>query len=114
MALPVGFGLRYAINTQWRVSLQTGYRFTTTDYLDDVSGVNYNPTDLELAYGKKSVQYANPGLTESWWGEGNQRGDSTDRDGYMFAQLQFSYKLVKKKKYGRGSRIKTRKSMPSF
>ncbi len=113
MALPIGFGLRYAINTQWRIGLQAGYRFTTTDYLDDVSGVGFDASDLEKANPGSSA-YANPGLTPRYWEEGQQRGDATDRDGYMFAQFQVHYKLVKKKKYGRGSRIKTRKSMPSF
>lgn len=114
LAFPVGIGFRYSINTQWRLGLQGGYRFTTTDYLDDVSGVGYNTDELSKAYGAESAEYANRGLTEEWWGPGQQRGDPTDRDGYMFLQLQINYKLVKKKKYGRGSRIKTRRSMPSF
>ncbi|MBL4653288.1 MAG: hypothetical protein JKY53_10560 [Flavobacteriales bacterium] len=114
LAFPVGLGFRYSINTQWRISLQGGYRFTTTDYLDDVSTVGYNPDELEIAYGPQSPTYANRGLTKGWWGEGQQRGDPTDRDGYMFLQLQINYKILKRRKYGRGSRIKTRRSMPSF
>tara|TARA_B110000467_G_C18273211_1_gene453750 strand:+ start:140 stop:1081 length:942 start_codon:yes stop_codon:yes gene_type:complete len=115
VAIPVGMGFRYAINTQWRLSLQGGYRFTTTDYLDDVSGTYYNESDLTSAYGQASAEAANPALNPSTFQyPGAQRGDPNDRDGYMFAQLQLNYKLVKKNKYGRGKKIKRRRSMPSF
>lgn len=115
LAFPFGMGFRYAINTQWRVSLQGGYRFTTTDYLDDVSGTYYNESDLISAYGQASSEAANPALNPSTFQyPGAQRGNPSDRDGYMFVQLQLNYKLVKKNTYGGGKKIKRRRSMPSF
>lgn len=36
-AIPVGFGLRYKINPKFDIAAELGFRFTTTDYLDDVS-----------------------------------------------------------------------------
>jgi hypothetical protein len=36
-AIPLGFGLRYKINPRFDVAAELGFRFTTTDYLDDVS-----------------------------------------------------------------------------
>lgn len=115
MAFPIGMGIRYAITKGWILSLQAGYRFTTTDYLDDVSGTYYNESDLITAYGKPTAEAANPALNPATFSyPGAQRGDPTDRDGYMFVQLQLNYKLVKKNKYGQGKRVKTRRSMPSF
>jgi hypothetical protein len=43
IAFPVGLGIRYKINPKIDIGLEIAYRFTTTDYLDDVSG---NYTDL--------------------------------------------------------------------
>ena len=36
-AIPVGVGLRYKINQKFDIAAELGFRFTTTDYLDDVS-----------------------------------------------------------------------------
>ena len=42
--LPViaGFGIKKAFNSQGGIKLEAGYRFTNTDYLDDVSDVYYD------------------------------------------------------------------------
>ncbi len=39
-AIPLGIGLRYKINNRFDVSAELGFRFTFTDYLDDLAG-NY-------------------------------------------------------------------------
>ncbi len=39
-AIPVGIGLRYKINARFDISAELGFRFTSTDYLDDLHG-NY-------------------------------------------------------------------------
>lgn len=36
-AIPAGVGLRYKINPKFDIAAELGFRFTTTDYLDDVS-----------------------------------------------------------------------------
>lgn len=38
LAIPVGFGVRYKINPKFDIAAELGFRFTTSDYLDDVSG----------------------------------------------------------------------------
>lgn len=45
IAFPVGLGLRYKINSRMDIGLEIAYRFTFTDYLDDVSGLY---TDLAV------------------------------------------------------------------
>lgn len=38
--IPLGLGVRFMLNPFFNVSLEAGYRFTFTDYLDDVSTVH--------------------------------------------------------------------------
>lgn len=40
MAIPVGFGMRYRLNDNFTIGGELGFRYTFTDYLDDVGG-NY-------------------------------------------------------------------------
>lgn len=40
MSFPVGFGLRYRLNEDVDLGFEVGYRYTTSDYLDDVAS-NY-------------------------------------------------------------------------
>ena len=47
LAIPVGFGVRYKIHPKWDVSAEVGFRFTTTDYLDDVAGNYADPAVLK-------------------------------------------------------------------
>ena len=95
IALPVGLGLKYAIDKQWSIGLEVGVRYTFTDYLDDVS-TEYvdksNESDL--------VQYlSNPALNNegqtSWTLPGQQRGSSQANDSYVFAILSVNYKLLR-------------------
>ncbi|MCU0389810.1 MAG: hypothetical protein MUE81_01700 [Thermoflexibacter sp.] len=37
IAFPLGFGLRYKLSSRWDIAFEVSYRFTLTDYLDDVS-----------------------------------------------------------------------------
>lgn len=38
LAIPIGIGVRYKINDRFDVGAELGFRFTFTDYLDDVAG----------------------------------------------------------------------------
>ncbi|HWZ22903.1 MAG TPA: DUF6089 family protein [Cytophagaceae bacterium] len=51
IALPIGLGLRYKLAPQWDLAFEIGWRFTTTDYLDDVSGKYPDPQALYNATG---------------------------------------------------------------
>ena len=42
MCIPMGIGLKKAFNGNGGIKLEFGFRFTNTDYLDDVSGNYYN------------------------------------------------------------------------
>mgnify|MGYP003887784785 CR=1 FL=1 len=56
VAFPIGFGLRYKVNPKFDISAELGFRFTNSDYLDDVSQMDYpdpstfaEPTGMELS-----------------------------------------------------------------
>ncbi|QKZ15238.1 DUF6089 family protein [Spirosoma sp. KUDC1026] len=46
-SIPVGIGARYRINDMFNVGVEIGFRYTFTDYLDDVGGPYADPTSLE-------------------------------------------------------------------
>ena len=93
VSIPVGLLFHMTLKKLWSVGLELNYRFTLSDYLDDVSGVYYSREDLALAYGTKSVQMADPnkGLISGQTlpnadGTGAQRGDN-NKDSFMSLQL---------------------------
>ncbi len=47
VAIPVGIGIRYALNESFNLAAEIGYRYTFSDYLDDVGGPYANPNDLQ-------------------------------------------------------------------
>ncbi|TAE72687.1 MAG: hypothetical protein EAZ85_09135 [Bacteroidetes bacterium] len=53
LAFPVGVGLRYRLNDKLDISAEIGFRFTTTDHLDDVGGRYANINDLSSDLAKK-------------------------------------------------------------
>ena len=118
IAMPLGIGLKYYVNTKMRIGLDVGVRKTFTDYIDDVSGVYFDKTKIAEANGPEAAYFSDPSLVESLPGTGtiqaapgNERGDPSDLDSYMFAQLTISYKLFKQRGF---RRIRSRKSVPSF
>ena len=54
IAIPLGVGFRYKLSKQWDIAFDIGWRFTLTDYLDDVGGTYYDKEALTKAYGDES------------------------------------------------------------
>ena len=46
ICIPLGFGIEKAFNSDMGIKIEAGYRFTFTDYLDDVSGFYASRNDL--------------------------------------------------------------------
>ncbi len=46
VAIPVGFGVRYKLNDNFNIGAEIGFRYTFTDYLDDVGGSYPAPATL--------------------------------------------------------------------
>lgn len=47
LAIPMGLGVRYAINDDFNIAFEAGFRYTLSDYLDDVGGPYASPTELQ-------------------------------------------------------------------
>jgi len=99
ICFPMSVGFKYNISPTLNIFAEVGYRFTNTDYLDDVS-TTYAPDALSRttlpngdpspAYllGDRSYEYGTPiGI------KGRQRGNSKQKDGYMIAQFGISFNI---------------------
>lgn len=54
VAVPIGVGFRYKLAKQLDLAFEIGWRFTPTDYLDDVGGKYYDKQVLQDNYGDMS------------------------------------------------------------
>lgn len=62
VGIPLGIGMYFTFNKQWRIGWEICWRMTFTDYLDDVSSSYVepdpiNPEDMSLAYDLQSQTY---------------------------------------------------------
>ncbi|MEZ4902466.1 MAG: hypothetical protein R2822_12295 [Spirosomataceae bacterium] len=59
-AIPIGMGFTWKYNEQWNISVEGGFRFTGSDYLDDVGGLFPNPdvlkNDLARAMSNRTLE----------------------------------------------------------
>lgn len=97
VCVPVGFGLRKSINRNSGFKVELTHRFTFTDYIDDVSTVYYNRNILTQEYGPLAGYFSNPQLGNKpsfVTKPGQQRGDPSDKDGYMYFMISYYYKIT--------------------
>jgi hypothetical protein len=95
MCIPLGVGFKYNLSEKFNFSFEVAHRFTTTDYLDDVSttyvGVNkFLPLSTASLLQDRSIEIDkdNPlGV------EGRQRGWSKQRDQYIIAEIGITYNI---------------------
>jgi|APTNR8051073442_1049403.scaffolds.fasta_scaffold00017_219 hypothetical protein len=113
-AIPFGLGARFRINELMDISGEFGFRYTFTDYLDDVSG-NYvdlgvfGNDDLARTMSYRSNEVASP--TYAYTGRDGQpynvlagygsehpdnlRGNSDNKDIYMVTTIRLTYIIGK-------------------
>lgn len=126
--IPFGIGMKYTIDKKSSIGLEYGLRKTFTDYIDDTStsyvytkegeargsidqasinAMGYNNNPIAKALADPSLA-AVPGGIDSFPGAcstcpGQQRGDPTDLDSYMFLTITYNRKIRT-----------TRKGLPKF
>ena len=93
---PVGTGLKYSINRNMAVSMECTYRFTTTDYLDDVSN-NYIPRDELGDPVAITLADRGPEVGAAPREAGTPRGNPALDDGYIVINIKFAYKVGNRK-----------------
>ena len=90
--LPFGFGLKFKVQHHFNINLEAGYRFTFTDYLDDISTVYIDRSDItdpvRAALIDRRVEL-NLSPAETGSARGNQGAD----DGYAIFNIKVEYYL---------------------
>ena len=96
---PIGMGVKYNLRNNINVSFEVSYRFTNTDYLDDVSSTYAGPDAFPAQpNGQPSIAFLLQDRsyeTGAPIGEaGRQRGFSSQKDQYLFAELGISFSIT--------------------
>jgi len=97
---PIGFGVKYAITDKVNISFEVSHRFTTTDYLDDVSttyvGIDKfpSPTSSKSVAGIMQDRSFETGDGIPIGVEGRQRGFSKQKDQYAIAEIGISFNIT--------------------
>ena len=97
ICFPFSVGMKYNISSKINVFGEVGYRFTTTDYLDDVS-LTFTPDAFQaLPNGQPSTAMlladrsyeTGPAIGI----KGRQRGNSAQKDAYVLMQFGMSFNI---------------------
>lgn len=89
LAFPFGGGFKFFIGQRIMLTAEMGFRYTNTDYLDDVSKSYVNPDTLQKYKGKLARQMADRGIHPAYdyHKYGDQRGDPTSNDWYWWGNV---------------------------
>jgi len=98
VAFPFGVGVKYSINDRINIGFEVVYRFTNTDYLDDVSTTYVDPSlfppnpdgSLNTAYLLSDRSYE---TGERIGIKGRERGNSQNKDNFVTAMFYISFNL---------------------
>lgn len=99
VCVPLGVGMKFSLNRKINLVFEAGYRFTSTDYLDDVSTIYPDDSKAgiskalmlisdrsnEQIYSKRGATAINPS---------GQRGYSKQNDSYMFVHAGISFNII--------------------
>lgn len=110
IAFPLGFGVKAKMNEFMNLNFDFGYRFTFTDYLDDVSGVYGGPyadgsIEAKLSNRKDEIGQINSSAYE-YLQSGVLRGDPNNNDGYFFLNFSVEVYLPRDLLKSRGAKTK--------
>jgi len=95
-ALTYGLGFKWDLSYELSMDLNIGVRHASTDYLDDVSTVYPDRTDLRRQRGPIALDLSDRSLLLDAEGDridrqGEQRGDDSRNDRYIFVGIGFNY-----------------------
>jgi len=99
LIVPIGAGFSWTFSKKIRAGMDFSYRFTFTDYIDDVSTDYAYSTELpyveSFAFANRSAeafQRGNPDLPDpGFYNPGSIRGNPETNDGYFLVQFKVSY-----------------------
>ncbi len=108
-AIPMGFGFYYTFSRIHRFGMRASWRYTFTDYLDDVSTFYPDPNLLESdearALSNRTNEVASHPLAAElapFFREGGIRGNADANDSFLTVTFQYSYVIRgQSKRFGR-------------
>lgn len=98
LGIPVGIGLKFLIAKRLVFSIEYGFRFTFTDYLDDVSGQYVDPDALAAQNGPLAAELSDRSITpvgQNGTNAGLNRGKSETKDFYGVFDAMLTLQLGK-------------------
>ena len=90
-ALAIAFGFKYNLSYYWSINVELSTRRAFTDYLDDVSTVYPNPSNLSPTASLLSDRSLPDADGLQIGQEGRQRGNSKDNDNYNLFGVSLVY-----------------------
>lgn len=97
--IPYGGGVTFRVNPYLDFSVEVGYRFTFSDYIDDVSTTFVRNSSLSTIGAALADRSAEVGV-KPWnttdgktWAEGHKRGNPNNNDGYVNVGFKLEYTL---------------------
>lgn len=107
VVVPLGAGATFTFDKKIKLGIEFGYRFTFTDYLDDISTRYAEESELPF---QESIQLANRSDQAYARGEANLppranfipgsiRGNPETNDGYFIGQISLSYNIASKNSF---------------
>lgn len=98
LVIPVIAGIKFRVNKFTNLNLEIGYRFTTTDYLDDVSTRFPESNEIflidQLANRRDDISLVNADAYDLLI-PGAKRGDPSKNDSYLFINFKVELFLPK-------------------
>jgi hypothetical protein len=97
LCFPIGAGVKYNIAENLNLSFEISHRFTSTDYIDDVSttyiGIDKFPSPNSQPSIGAILQDRSFEVGEPIGVEGRQRGWSKQKDQYIFAEIGLTFSI---------------------
>ena len=102
LSIPIGVGIKYAINSRYNIGFEVTHRFTSTDYIDDVSKTYVDPALYSQIFPPLPGGVTNPAqlLADRSYElgtpigiKGRQRGIETNKDQFVTALIYFTFNL---------------------
>jgi hypothetical protein len=110
VAIPLGIGMDYTIGRKTRIGLEFSWRYTFSDYLDDVSTVYADPSSFEndeigkkLSNRRGEITNNDPKVVASpdQYLPGQKRGNPNANDSYLLVSVSYGYVLKGKSSFYR-------------
>lgn len=112
ISIPMGAGVKYAINDKWNIGLELGVRMTFTDHLDDVSTTYVDDALILEANGEIAAALANRSGEPKFTDDG--RGNPNNNDWYFIGGLTISYNFLDNGLVGSRGRSGKKSGCPTF